>query len=89
MQFSGVKKTARVHGNSGRTKKVYFLQRIYLQCSVTLTLAVLEGEIIDCQDVSTPFNSTLGSDSSLSLLFLHSAMPGFKVLQNKFFVNAL
>ena len=34
MQFSGVKKTARVHGNSGRTKKVYFLQRIYLQCAI-------------------------------------------------------
>ena len=46
MQFSGVKKTAGVHGKSGRTKKVYFLQRIYLQCTLKITMKY-EGKDVE------------------------------------------
>ena len=37
----------------------------------------------DCSEVATPFNSTLGSDSSSFRLFLHSEMPVSKVIIEK------
>ena len=70
MQFSGVKKTAGVHGKSGRTKKVYFLQRIYLQCRAEeIYKCVEEGfEPTYYSSIFTPHKNSLRTIDNLPLV---------------------